>query len=81
MELIIKLVTSFGAEDSSLIVLLIVGSSQNLWKSFNNKTVETSLLCSLSQLSTPRGLLENLPASFINPLMPLTQSQETIFLY
>ena len=44
---------------------------------FTNKIVETSELCSLSQLSTPNGLLENLPSSFINPFIPLTQSQET----
>ena len=48
-----------------------------MWKSFNNKTVETSELCSLSQLSTPNGLLENLPSSFIIPFIPLTQSQQT----
>jgi len=42
-----------------------------------NKTVETSGFSSLSQLSTPKGLLENLPSSFINPFIPLTQSQET----
>ena len=47
-----------------------------MWKSFNNKTVETSELCSLSQLRTPKGLLENLPCSFIEPFIPQTQSQQ-----
>ena len=48
---------------------------------FTNKTVESLELCSLSQLRTPKGLLENLPSSFINPLIPLTQSQQTNLLY
>ena len=50
-------------------------------KIFTNKTVETSEFCSLSQLSTPNGLLENLPSSFINPFIPLTQSQRMNLLY
>ena len=41
-----------------------------------NKTVETSELCSLSQFSTPKGLFENLPSTFNNPFIPLTQSQQ-----
>ena len=36
-----------------------------------------SELCSLSQLRTPKGLLENFPSTFNNPLMPETQSQLT----
>ena len=44
---------------------------------FYKETVEISEFCSLSQLRTPIGLLENLPSSFINPFIPLTQSQQT----